>query len=576
MLENLGSYCAPAWGAPAPHSPWPRHGGHPPPIPPGPARPASCPACPPSPVRAGLLRPPAMTRCCTRPGSAALGRPASPGLRPSLVPVRPAKSRCSWGPGRTDRGRTGLQRGGLQRPIPPGPGRTVLQHGGLPPPRHPGSGPGPKRARPPASRRCSRPPGRTLPAPAGSAHTDRVRTGPARTGLRFPRRADRSDRVRTPPGRPGRIRAGPSWRSRNSRAGPDRAGPGPAGRTGRTRSTRTRPGRPRGVPIRTTPGAAPAAATARPTAPALNSGAPAGPPAVGRGRTDRRRRAGRDRSASVPRQEPRPTGHRSATAARTGGSRAGRRPGPTGPFGRAVEAAAGRRRRRAARLPSGRYPRRNCGIPRGAGRVGASGRRCGEPAARSTSWSPPPSRGRDWAPAAGGDRWPGPARPAAPARAAALGGRSPGTASSPPAWSTGGSPRSRRAVPGEAILVGIPAAACRGPGGYGAGRAACRPAGAGRWCGLGSRDRPGRRRRPGWGQAGNPAGSHRRRRLRRPSHAPHGQTRRPDDSPATSRPRACSPRAVSSSPPPADVAALAFQSSVGRAARRGMADGQLA
>ena len=74
-----------------------QHGGLPPPIPPGPARPASCPTCPPSPVRAGLLRPPAMTRCCTRPGSAALGRPASPGLRPSLVQVRPAKSRCSCG-----------------------------------------------------------------------------------------------------------------------------------------------------------------------------------------------------------------------------------------------------------------------------------------------------------------------------------------------------------------------------------------------------------------------------------------------------------------------------------------------
>jgi len=35
-------------------------------------------------------------------------------------------------------------------------------------------------------------------------------------------------------------------------------------------------------------------------------------------------------------------------------------------------------------------------------------------------------------------------------------------------------------------------------------------------------------------------------------------------------------RAVSSSPPPADVAAVALRSSVGRAARRGMADGQLA
>ena len=248
---------------------------------------------------------------------------------------------------------------------------------------------------------------------------------------------------------------------------------------------------------------------------------------------------GRHRSPGPP-----PTGRRSATAARAGGSRAGR-PGPPGPSGRTVGAAAGRRRRRAARLPSGRDPRRNCGIPRGAGRVGASGRRCGEPAARSTSWSPPPSRGRDWAPAAGGDRWPGPGRPAVPARAVALGGRPSGTAPSPPAWSTGGSPCPRRAVPGEAIPVGIPAAAAyRGPGGCGAGQEACRPAGAGRWCGLGSRDRPGRRRRPGWGQAGNPAGSHRRRRLRRPSPARHGQTRRPDDSPATSRPRACSPRAA--------------------------------
>ena len=214
-----------------------QHGGLPPPIPPGPARPASCPTCPPSPVRAGLLRPPARTRCCTRPGSAALGRPASPGLRPSLVPVRPAKSPCSWGPGRTDHGRTGLQRGGLPRPM------------------HPGSGPGPRRARPPASRRCSRPPGRTLPAPAGSAHTDRARTGPARTGLRFPLHADRSDRVRTPPGRPGRTRAGPNWPSRSSRAGPGLAGPAAlAGRTGRARSARTRPGWPRGVRVRTTPG----------------------------------------------------------------------------------------------------------------------------------------------------------------------------------------------------------------------------------------------------------------------------------------------------------------------------------
>ena len=69
-------------------------GGRPPPsLVPGPGRPASC--------RAGLLRPPATTQCCRRPGSAGRARPASPGLRPSLLPVRPATSRCSAGPGCT-------------------------------------------------------------------------------------------------------------------------------------------------------------------------------------------------------------------------------------------------------------------------------------------------------------------------------------------------------------------------------------------------------------------------------------------------------------------------------------------
>ena len=41
-------------------------------------------------------------------------------------------------------------------------------------------------------------------------------------------------------------------------------------------------------------------------------------------------------------------------------------------------------------------------------------------------------------------------------------------------------------------------------------------------------------------------------------------------------PERVGPRAMSISPPPADVTALALRSSVGRAARRGMADGQLA
>ena len=164
-------YCAPAWGAPAPHSPWPGRppsavpdrglrpatspcswgpalprGGLPPPSPvPGPGRPASCRARPPSPVRRDSSRLPATTRCCRRPGSAGLARPASPGLRPSPVPVRPARSRCSAGPGRTGR------------------------------------------ARLPASLALARLAG--LLAPAGSAHTDRVRTGPGRAGLpsaRFP------------------------------------------------------------------------------------------------------------------------------------------------------------------------------------------------------------------------------------------------------------------------------------------------------------------------------------------------------------------------------------------------------
>ena len=346
-------------------------------------------------------------------------------------------------------------------------------------------------------------------------------------------------------------------------------------------------------------GRAPEPAT--PTVPVPNA-APAGPPRAGRARTERRRRrTGRGRAASArrplvrrwagPGPPIRPTpGHGPGRArpARTMRPRARRlglaarpvpagRPGRPGPPGRAAWAAAGRRRRRVTRLPSGRNRRRSCENPGDAGRAEASGRRCGEPAARSTSWSPPPSSGRGWPPAVGGDRWPVPGRLAAPALAAAWGGRSEGTASSPPAWPTGGSSCSRRAAPGEAIRAGIPAAAaCRGPVGCGAGRAACRPAGAGRWCGLGSRDRPSRRPRPGWGRAGRPAGSHRHRRLRRPSHARHGQAHRPDDSPATSRPRACSPRAVTSSLPPANVAALALQSSVGRAARRGMADGQLA
>ena len=474
-------------------------GGLPPPTPPDPARPASCPARPPSPAPAGFLPLPARTRCCRRPGSAGLVRPASPGLRPSLFPVLPARSRCSSGPGCTGRARTARQHG---------PGRL------------------------------GRP---DLLVPAGSAHTGRVRAAPRHGGLRSP----------IPPG-PGRT-------------GPARTGPDSPRRT--DRAVR----RPRGARARTMTGRAPGPAT--PTVPVLNA-APAGPPMAGRARTGRRRRrTGHGRAASArrplvrrstgpgrpirptpghgpgrarPARTLRPRGRRLGPAARPG--LAGR-PGRPGPPGRAAWAAAGRRSRRATRLPSGRNRRRSRESPRAAGRAGASARRCGEPAARSTSWSPPPSSGRDRPPAVGGDRWPVPGRLAAPALAAASGGRPEGTASSLPAWPTGGSSCSRRAAPGEAIRAGIPAAACRGPDGCGAGRAACRPAGAGRWCGLGSRDRPGRRLRPGWGRAGRPAGSHRHRRLRRPSHARHGQAHRPDDSPATSRPRACSPRAVTSSLP---------------------------
>ena len=137
-------------------------------------RPASCRARPanpdsvpgpaprPSPDRTGRLRPPAMSRCCRRQGSAGLARRASPG-RPSspVLPVRPATSRCSSGPGCTGRGRTARRPGGL--PLPRCPDRPS---------------PAPSPARPPASRRCSRPRGRTLPAPARSARTDRVRTVP--------------------------------------------------------------------------------------------------------------------------------------------------------------------------------------------------------------------------------------------------------------------------------------------------------------------------------------------------------------------------------------------------------------
>ena len=181
-------------------------GGRPPPsLVPGPGRPASCPARPPSPDRppslvpgrAGLLRPPATTQCCSRPGSAGRARPASPGLRPSLLPVRPATSRCSAGPG-----------------------CTVLQHGGLPPPIPPGRGawpcPGP----------CS--PGRILLTPAGSAHKNRVPSvlalavlpgcpvlariarGVLTAGLALSRLAGRAvpvrpERVRPGPGVPGSV-----------------------------------------------------------------------------------------------------------------------------------------------------------------------------------------------------------------------------------------------------------------------------------------------------------------------------------------------------------------------------------
>ena len=218
----------------------------------------------------------------------------------------------------------------------------------------------------------------------------------------------------------------------------------------------------------------------------------------------------------------RPRARRLGPAARPGHRWPARPPWPAWP-GRLGGRWPGRRR--AARPPSGRNRRAYRESPGAAGRAGESGSRCGEPAARSTSWSPPPSDGRGRPPAVGAARWPGPGRLAAPARAVAAGGRPAGERRRVfRPWPTGGSPRPRRAAPGRAIRAGIPAAAaCRAPGGCGAGRAACRPAGAGRWCGLGSRDRPGRRPRPGWGRAvERPAGSRRRRRLRRPSHARHG------------------------------------------------------
>jgi hypothetical protein len=435
------------------------------------------------------------------------------------------------------------------------------------------------RHRPPANCRCSPRRGRTVPAPA--AHKGRIRTGPVRTG-----------RVRSGPDRPSRT--GPAGRS--GRAGwvrirPGRPGPArtvlqhgrfpPPIPPGRTRQARTRRGLRPDVRVRTTPDQPLAAAAARRTVLGPIAAARTGPPMAGRARTDRRRsRTGRGRVASARPSGARRTGRRSATAARPERSPApgrpprrssarrladpglpirltpGRSPGPVrpgrttrqrarkpGPPGRAVGAAAGRRRRRAARLPSGRNRRRNRGNPRAGGRGEASESRSGEPAARSTSWSPPPSGGRGWPPAVGGDRWPALGRRAGRARAAASGGRRPRTASDPRASAMRGWPCLRRAVPVEAIPAGTRAAG-HAPDGYAAGQEAYRPVAAGRWCGLGSRDRPGRRLRPDWGRAvDRPASSHPRRRLRRPSHARRGQTRRSDDSTGTSRPRACVRRA---------------------------------
>ena len=384
-------------GLPPPRPPGLLAAGFPPPRPPDPARPASCRARPPSPVPAGLLPLPATTPCCGRPGSADHARPPSPGSRSSLVPARPARSRCSSGPGRT------------------GPARAA---------RRPG-------------------PGRPAPlAPARSARTGQARTVPQRGVL--------------PPPMPPGLLAG-------RRPRPMPPGPGPAARTGRARSTRTRPRRPRGARVRTMPGRAPATATLM--VPALKAAAPAVPPTAARPQADRRRRrTGRGRTASAPRplarrplarrpsaRRPkgpgrpiRPTrGHGPARArpARTMRPRARRlgpaarpglagRPGRPGPPGRAAWAAAGRRRR-GTRLPAGRNRRRNRESPRDAGRAGAPWRRCGEPAARSTSWSPPPSSGRGRLPAVEGDRWPVPGRLAALAPAAASGDRPAGTASNP-------------------------------------------------------------------------------------------------------------------------------------------------
>ena len=519
------------------------------------------PGPPPSPP----LRPdrrPARTPWRRRPGLAVLRCPASPGRPPSRVPARPATPRCSSGPGRT--GNTGLQRGGLPPPTGPGPGRPS---------------PGRGRVRRPASCRCSPRRGRTLPAPAGSARTGRVRTG---LGRSCP------------------ARTGPDWPSRTARAGPA--------------------GRSPGVPVRTTPDQVLAAAAARRTVPGPGAAGRTGPPTADRTRCDRRGRRTDRGLVALPRQSgSHRRGRRSATAARSVRSRVpGRprgcswarrssarrwadpglpiRPMPArslrpvrpvrttrrrarrhGPPGLVVAAADGRRRRPAARLPSGRNRHRDRGSPRPAGTAGASESRSGEPDARSTSWSPPPSGGPGWPPAVGGARWPDLGRPAAPARAVAAGGRPARTASGLPAWARGGSPGRRRAVPAEAIRAGTPAARRRAQDGCAAGRGACRPVAAGRWCGLGSRGRPGRRRCPEWGRAADRRlDSHRHRRLRRPSHARRGQTRRSDDSTGTSRPRACPPRTATSSPPPAGVAALASPSSVGRTALRGMADGQLA
>jgi hypothetical protein len=315
------------------------HGGLPPPIPPGLLHGGLPPPIPAGPGPAPSLgrdpaRRPATSRYCARPGRIVRIPPPKPVPDLGLLGLRPARNPCSWGHGRTVPGllaslvllrdrrpatsRCGGTRGrtapvpapspGPGTPLPPAtilwcrrPERAVLGRQPSPVPARPArrrysSDPGrtvhgrpspvPERALRPARSPCSRRPGRTPPTPAGPARTDLARTDLARIGF-----------GRTAPDPPA-LRMGRSW----------------AGRADCTRLARTRLGQRPGVPIRTTPGQARAAADRT------------GPAAAVRARSDRKRRTGHGRMASVLPSRPHPAGRRSATAARAARSRVPARP----------------------------------------------------------------------------------------------------------------------------------------------------------------------------------------------------------------------------------------------------------